>query len=306
MPTTPYLVAGFGVAFCVIFILVFVVLGRGSAESARLAEVAGTDLPSTRLLGRPGGETGFSAERIADVLGPISGLLGKRDDSDVVRRLTSAGFRKASHAQIYAAVKIVLPVVLAVALLVITKTFFYVVIAAATGFLLPDLWLSSAMSRRSHRIRLSLPDALDLMVICMEAGLGLDLAIVRVGNELKISHPELSDEFLIVSLEQRAGKPRLEAWRHMADRTGVENVRSFVQMLVQTERFGTPISKALGAFADNLRLRRRQQAEEMAAKTTIKLIPPLVLFIFPSLFIVLLGPAILMIGRNLAAAFAGQ
>jgi tight adherence protein C len=151
-----------------------------------------------------------------------------------------------------------------------------------------------------------LPDALDLLVICMEAGLGLDQAILRVGQELKISHPALSEEFVLIGLEQRAGKPRLEAWRNMADRAGVESVRQFVQMLVQTERFGTPISKSLGAFADSLRVRRRQQAEEMAAKTTIKMIPPLVLFIFPNLFIVLLGPAAIMIWRNLAKVLSGQ
>lgn len=304
MINTYYLIAAGAVGFLAIFIVIFLVLGGGSAETARLAEVAGAELPSSRILGKGGQVGGISIEKIADVLGPISKVLGTKDDSDVVRRLAAAGYRRSSHAQIYGAIKIILPVAAGITLLLTTRSFFYVVISLAVGFLLPDLWLSSAMSRRAHRIRLSLPDALDLLVICMEAGLGLDQAIVRVGNELKISHPELSEEFLIVNLEQRAGKPRLEAWRHMADRTGVESVRSFVQMLVQTERFGTPISKSLGVFADNLRVRRRQQAEEMAAKTTIKLIPPLVLFIFPSLFIVLLGPAILMIAHNLSAAFS--
>lgn len=306
MVNTYYLIAAFGAAFCVIFLVVFLVLGGGSAETARLAEVAGPELPSSRMLGKVGGGGRISADRIAQVLSPVYGLFGTREDSDLSRRLASAGYRKLSHAQIFTSAKILLPVAVGAGVGLATKSFFYVVVSAAVGFLGPDLWLSMAISKRSHRIRLSLPDALDLLVICMEAGLGLDQAIVRVGNELKISHPELSEEFLIVNLEQRAGKPRLEAWRHMADRTGVENVRSFVQMLVQTERFGTPISKSLGVFADNLRVRRRQQAEEMAAKTTIKLIPPLVLFIFPSLFIVLLGPAMLTIAHNLAAAFANQ
>lgn len=306
MVNTYYLIAAFGAAFCVIFLVVFLVLGGGSAESARLAEVAGPELPSSRMLGRAGSPGRFNVDRIAEVLGPVSRLFGTRDDSDLSRRLASAGFRKASHAQIFASAKILLPIIAGVGVGLVTKSFFYMVISAAVGFLGPDLWLSTVISKRSHRIRLSLPDALDLLVICMEAGLGLDQAIVRVGSELKISHPELSDEFLIVNLEQRAGKPRLEAWRHMADRVAVENIRSFVQMLVQTERFGTPISKSLGVFADNLRIRRRQQAEEMAAKTTIKLIPPLVLFIFPSLFIVLLAPAILTIAHNMAAAFANQ
>ncbi len=306
MMNTYYLIAAAGGAFCLIFLVVFFVLGVQSAESARLAEVTGGEIPSTRLLGRVGADGRISADRIALALGPVLSLVGSKDDSDLSRRLVSAGYRKASHAQLFMATKILLPIVAGISAGVLGRSFFYLVIAAAVGFLGPDLWLSVMISRRAHRIRLSLPDALDLLVICMEAGLGLDQAIVRVGSELKISHPELSDEFLIVNLEQRAGKPRLDAWRHMADRVAVENVRSFVQMLVQTERFGTPISKSLGVFADNMRVRRRQQAEEMAAKTTIKLIPPLVLFIFPSLFIVLLAPAILTIAHNMAAAFANQ
>jgi tight adherence protein C len=197
--------------------------------------------------------------------------------------------------------RLTLPVVFGVATAFLFKEnrFFYILVGAAVGFMAPDLWLTYVVSQRRDRIRLSLPDALDLLVICMEAGLGLDQALVRVGQELRITHPDLSDEFLLVNLEQRAGKPRLEAWRKMGTRTGVESVRQFVHMLVQTERFGTPISKSLGAYADALRTRRRQQAEEMAAKTTIKMIPPLVFFIFPSLFIVLLGPAVLTIVQKL-------
>jgi tight adherence protein C len=124
-----------------------------------------------------------------------------------------------------------------------------------------------------------------------------------VGRELAISNPDLSDEFLLINLEQRAGKPRLEAWRNMAERTDLEVVRSFVSMLVQTERFGTPISKSLAVFSDGLRLKRRQLAEELAAKTTIKMIFPLALFIFPSMFIVLLAPAVISISRNLGRFF---
>jgi len=183
-----------------------------------------------------------------------------------------------------------------------SNTLFVVIILAIIGFMLPDLWLSRAISQRKQRIKLSVPDALDLLVICLEAGLGLDQALLRVGQEMRITHRELSEEFLFVNLEQRAGKARIEAWRNMAQRSGVESMRAFVHMLAQTERFGTPISKSLGAFAEALRIRRRQEAEEMAAKTTIKLVPPLVMFIFPSLFIVLLAPAVLVIGRNLGNA----
>jgi tight adherence protein C len=176
-------------------------------------------------------------------------------------------------------------------------------VLAAAGFLGPDLWLSGAVARRREKIRLALPDALDLLVICMESGLGMDQALIRVGEELRVVHKDLSDELLIIRLEQRAGKPRIEAWRNMANRTGLEIFRSFVNMLVQTERFGTPLSKSLGHFADSLRTRRRQQAEELAAKTTVKLVFPLVFFIFPSMFIVLLVPALLSIGKSFMANF---
>jgi tight adherence protein C len=163
----------------------------------------------------------------------------------------------------------------------------------------PDFWLAHAVNRRRDRIRLSLPDGLDLLAICMEAGLGLDQAVVRIGYELRVSHPELSQELLQDNFEQRAGAPRLQAWKSLAERVDVESVRSFVAMLIQTDRFGTPISKSLGNFSDALRTQRRQQAEEKAAKTTIKLVIPLVLFIFPSIFIVTVGPAVITIMRSL-------
>jgi tight adherence protein C len=244
---------------------------------------------------------------ISRIAGRTRRLVGT-EEPEFARRLAMAGYRKPFHADIFLLSKVAIPIaaVVAASLLVKENTFFWVVVATATGFLLPDLWLTWAISKRRDALRLSIPDALDLLVICLEAGLGLDQAIVRVGQELRISHPELSEEFVLISLEQRAGKPRIEAWRNMAARTGVDSARQFVQMLVQTERFGTPISKSLGAFSDALRVRRRQQAEEMAAKTTIKLIPPLVLFIFPSLFIVLLGPAVIMISRSLLRVLTGE
>jgi tight adherence protein C len=134
----------------------------------------------------------------------------------------------------------------------------------------------------------------------MEAGLGIDQALVRVGHELRMICPALSEELVTINHEQRAGKPRIDAWRSMAERTGLEVVQQFVSMLVQTERFGTPIARSLGQFADSLRLQRMQKAEEIAAKTTVKLIFPLVACVFPALFLVLLGPAVLAISRGLA------
>jgi tight adherence protein C len=162
--------------------------------------------------------------------------------------------------------------------------------------------LSRLIKKRREKIRLSVPDAVDLLVICVDAGLGLDQAMLRAGQELNVSHPEIYEELMQINREQRAGKLRLDAWEAMAKRSQLEEIDGFVNMLLQTERFGTPIAKALSNFADGIRQKRRQKAEELAAKTTVKIIFPLVLFIFPSMFIVLLGPAGIGIYRALAAA----
>jgi tight adherence protein C len=172
-----------------------------------------------------------------------------------------------------------------------------ILVGVVLGFLLPDVVLTHLISRRKDEIRRALPDGLDLLVICMEAGLGIDQAMVRVGEEIRMTSPALADEIQIIGREQHAGKPRLEAWRSMAARVDIDFVRQFVTMLTQTERFGTPIANALGQFADTLRMRRTQAAEEAAAKTGVKLLFPLVLFIFPSIFVVALGPAIISIHR---------
>ncbi len=295
------------VIFTVVFGVILIVLSGRSKESERLMEVTSSDSAGVAVRGLKV-ESIFASDRVAKMVEPVRGLLGSKQDPEIVRRLAAAGYRKAVHADLFFMAKLTLPIVGGIIAFLFSheSKFMWVLIAAVLGFLGPDLWLTQVVSARQDRIRLSVPDALDLLVICMEAGLGLDQAILRVGQELKISHRDLSEEFVLIGLEQRAGKPRLEAWKNMADRVGVENVRQFVQMLVQTERFGTPISKSLSTFSDALRVRRRQQAEEMAAKTTIKMIPPLVLFIFPNLFIVLLGPAVIMIYRNLSRVLSGQ
>jgi tight adherence protein C len=199
---------------------------------------------------------------------------------------------------VYTAVKMLLPVIGIVA-----GTFFgsnmvaAMLVGAMAGFFGPDMVLSRLISRRQEKIRLALPDALDLLVICMESGLGIDQAMGRVGEEMRLTSPDLADEFQIINREQRAGKPRLDAWRSMAERVDIDFVRQFVSMLVQTERFGTPIANALGQFADTLRQRRTQAAEEMAAKAGVKLLFPLLIFIFPGIFVITLGPAIIAISK---------
>jgi len=215
--------------------------------------------------------------------------------SVVQQRLIRAGYRSDSAVKLFYGAKVLVPLVLCI--LAFTtgagsySPFFVYLVALGLGFLLPDFWLSNRISARQARIRRGLPDVLDLLVICIEAGLSLDQAVVRTTDELVLAQPAICDEMSIVVLEQRAGLPRADAWRHFAERTNVESVRNLVSVLVQSEKFGTSIAKTLRIHSDTLRTQRRQTVEEQAAKTTVKLVFPLVLFIFPSLFLVTLGPA---------------
>ena len=161
----------------------------------------------------------------------------------------------------------------------------------AMGYLLPSMALGRLAAKRQHRIRLGLPDVLDLLVVSVEAGLGLDQAIQRVGEELAFAHPDLSDELRLINLELRAGKGRVEALRNLADRTGVDDISSLVAMLVQTDKFGTSVAQSLRVHSDTVRTKRRQRAEEAAAKTGVKMVFPLVFCIFPAIWVVSIGPA---------------
>ena len=222
--------------------------------------------------------------------------------SVVLQRLQSAGFRDPSAVKIFYGSKVLTPLLLGLLALVTgvgaMSPFFVYVLAFALGFLGPDFWLTRRIKTRQGRIRRGLPDVLDLLVICIEAGLSLDQATARSSVELKLAQPELCDELGIVVLEQRAGRPRGEAWKHLADRTDVDAVRNLTTMLIQAEQFGTSIAKTLRVHGDTLRTQRVQAVEEAAAKTTIKLLFPLVFFIFPTLFLVALGPAVISIMEN--------
>ena len=280
------------------FLIVYFVLSRPSAQGARLEQVArearGTTAATTWL-------SHVSADQVAKPFTFFYRLFGSKPTQDLTRRLSLAGYRKPAHSDIFLGSRLALPALLGVlvAALLQDNTFLFFIVALVIGFFIPDFWLSHAINKRREQIARSLPDGLDLLSICIEAGLGMDQAVVRVAQELRVSHPQLSEELLLVNLEQRAGSPRLDAWRGFADRAGVESARSFVAMLIQTDRFGTPISKSLSTFSDALRTQRRQRAEEQASKTTIKLVFPLVLFIFPSIFIVTVGPAVLTVMRNI-------
>jgi len=200
-------------------------------------------------------------------------------------------------------VKVLLPIAL-VALVFASGIYrsnpvMFPLMAVIVGYLLPELWLGWRVRSRQHRLRKGLPDALDLLVICIEAGLGLDQALLRVSQELHITHRELSEELQLVNLEMRLGKTRIDALRELARRTGLDDIKALVAMLIQTERFGTSIAQSLRVHADDLRVRRRQRAEEMGAKTSVKMVPPLVFFIFPALMVVILGPAVITLLRQL-------
>jgi len=163
--------------------------------------------------------------------------------------------------------------------------------ALGLGYILPGMVLARLAKRRAHRIRLSLADMLDLLVVSVEAGLGLDAALTRVGQELAFAYPELADELRLINLELRAGKPRAEALRNLADRTGVDDLSSLVTMLIQTDKFGTSVAQSLRVYSETLRTKRRQRAEEAAAKTGVKMVFPLVICIFPAIWVVTIGPA---------------
>ncbi len=226
-------------------------------------------------------------------------VVGAADDEKLQPKFVRAGLKRKSQADVFFASRMVASIGgLICGSLLGTNAFFWSFALGFLGFMAPDFWLGNRIKSRKGRIQRSIPDAIDLMVICVDAGLGLDQALMRVGQELAISHPDLHEEFLQINLEQRAGKPRLEAWQSMADRTAIPEFAALVNMLIQTDRFGTPVVRALSRFSQEMREKRRQRAEEAAAKTKIKILFPLVLFIFPCVFIVLLGPALLNLARS--------
>lgn len=242
-------------------------------------------------------------ERIEQALDPLSKALPlSPDDNNRTRSwLIQAGYREQRHVTIYQGVRVLFAVIgfLSVALISGLKSPPLLLGVTALGFFIPRFFLKRKINDRQTRIRLGMPDALDLTVICVEAGLSLDQAMMRVGEDLRHAHPDLSDEFYLMNLELRAGKPRADALRNLYNRTGVDDVKALVTTLVQTDRFGTSIAQALRVHSDSLRTERRQRAEEQAAKTTIKMVPPLVVFVLPSIIIVTLGPAIISLYRTL-------
>jgi tight adherence protein C len=243
--------------------------------------------------------------RLEQALDPISKAipLSPSDVSRTRKWLIQAGLREPRYASYYLGARLVLAFVGLAGVLISPwgYSFSLLVCVPALGFFIPRFFLKRMIKDRQRRITIALPDALDLTVICVEAGLALDQALMRVGKDLHHAHPDLSDEFHLVNLEMRAGKPRAEALRNLVDRTGVDDIRSLVGTLIQTDRFGTSVSQALRIHSDSLRTARRQRAEEQAAKTTIKMVPPLVIFILVPFLFVTVGPALILAYHSLVS-----
>jgi tight adherence protein C len=229
------------------------------------------------------------------------------ESSETRLRFQRAGIHNRNAPAVYWGVKIFLAALLPLLFLVArvtlfgampnTMTIFLVACLAMMGLFLPTVWLDRKSRKRKESIARGLPDALDLMVVCVEAGMGLDAAINRVGQEMEVSNPITSQEFRILSMELRAGHTRRTALRRLADRVNLDEVRNFVTLLVQTDKFGTSIAQALRVYSDTFRTKRYQLAEEAAQKLPVKLIFPLLFFIFPVLFIVMLGPPFIQVYR---------
>ncbi|WP_374580296.1 type II secretion system F family protein [Pseudoduganella sp.] len=311
-------IAFLALVFLLVFGSAYLVMSRFSADpvQGRLQQV--TERPAaTRRRERINPNL---LARIAAWLAPVAKLSGAENEewekSALRTRFMNAGLRHSSMGVLYFAAKTTLAIMLPLALygsLVLMNSrvtgnnlMFYLLLSAAAGYYLPNYLLRWAISRRQLEIFESFPDALDLMTVCVEAGLAMDAALLRVADEIGIKSPILADELNLVTLELRAGLAKERALRNLALRTGVEDVDALVAMLIQAERFGTSIADSLRVQSDQLRTRRRQRAEEAAAKISLKLLFPLIFFIFPSLLVVLMGPAFISIYRVLLPTMAGN
>lgn len=293
----------------VVVALVYALSPGEVSIATRLARIAGIAAPVPE-------EAKFAErqkERFRDTMANVGKLLPPAPTEKASRvqlLMMRAGYRSPEAVMAMRGVKILFPI-LTLATMYFSKAyrfniFLVPVVALVLGYMIPDMWLTWRVSVRQHKLRKALPDALDLLVICVEAGLGLDQALMKVSQDMKISHKELSEELQLVNMQMRIGKTRIDALRELAQRTGLPDVKTLVAMLIQTERFGTSVAQSLRVYSDDMRLKRRQRAEEMSAKTSVKMVPALVFFIFPALMVVILGPAVITMIRTLGPVFGGQ
>jgi len=254
--------------------------------------------------------------RVIKAAGPVARLATPSSEEDVSRvraKFLYAGFRDPSAPVAYFALKAALAILLPVMLLLFTEIrtrpgyqpMFFMLLVAAIGYYLPNVVLARLTDNRQRELFEAFPDALDMIIVCVESGISLDAAIARTAAEIGLRSPKLAEELTLVGLELRVGATRERALRNLAARTGLAEISSFVAMMLQADRFGTSVADSLRVHADSLRVRRRQRAEEQAAKIPLKMLFPLIFFIFPSLLLVLMGPAMIQIYRILLPAMGG-
>jgi tight adherence protein C len=303
------LLALLGVAVAGIVFSVGSLAFRDKGLRTRLRDVAGDTV-------REPGSAAWAGQ-VAKAAAPVAKLATPTDEAEISRirsRFMHAGFRNASAPVIFFALKAVLALGFPLLLVLFTDVMsakgylplLMLLLAAAFGYYLPNVVLGQMTKRRQLELFEAFPDALDLIIVCVEAGLSLDAAIARTAGEMKVRSPVIAEELHLVELELRLGVPRDRALRNFAARTGLEEISSFVAMLLQADRFGTSVADSLRVQADMLRVRRRQRAEEMAAKIPLKMLFPLIFFIFPSLMLVLMGPAMIQVYRILLPTMAGN
>jgi tight adherence protein C len=263
--------------------------GATATIERRLGEVTGTRVKASS------DDPGYDRVMI-DTLKKLGTMApqSRNEMGKLQQRLVTAGYRSHEAIAVFFGIRLGCALaVFALLAIVVKSNLLVALVGCALGYLLPSMALGRMAKARQHRIRLGLPDALDLLVVSVEAGLGLDQAIQRVGAELDFAHPDLSSELRLINLELRAGKARIDALHNLAERTGVDDIISLVAMLVQTDKFGTSVAQSLRVHSETVRTKRRQRAEEAAAKTGVKMVFPLVFCIFPAIWVVTIGPAIL-------------
>ncbi len=295
-------------AFVLLF-LVEVAPGRNPLMAQRLAEMQATDRDTPDTLQRRRRQ--LSGERLKGVLQAFGETVQERNKNTaaVRQRLIQAGYPNAAAVPMYLGLRVAVPALMGMGAALLlpslgfsaVKTLLMSMYFGSMGYLLPSIMVGRRVKKRQKEMQKALPDALDMLVVSVEAGLGLNQAMVRVSEEIYRISPVLSEQLALVNLEIRAGTSRPEALRNLAERTGLQDISSLVGMLIQTDRFGTSVAQALRVHSETMRTKRRQRAEEAAAKTTIKMIFPLVFCIFPALFVVILGPALIQIYKALAS-----
>lgn len=253
----------------------------------------------------PGFDWSAVSKQFEELAKPLGRLI-PRSEKDLSREeklLLQAGYRSRDAIYVLYGFRVILTLAILIAFIVSgvfwQNPLLFVLLTILASAALPDIWVRWMIGRRKVRIQHGLPDFMDLSVVCVEAGLGLDQTIQKVGYELRVPHPDLSGELRLYGLETAAGRSRAEALRGLAERTGVDDMRSFAAVLIQADRFGTSVAQTLRVFADDLRIKRRQRAEEIAAKITVKLVVPLMLFVMPAVLIVVAGPGVIAVARDL-------